>query len=154
MTKKILFFLFLTAVIAIWLFFYNYKKESENPTQNQVCFKNNCFSVELAKTQAQRAKGLMFQTSLPPEQGMLFVFETEGEYPFWMKNTQIALDIIWLDRDRRVVFISAITLPCKEDPCPVIKPDKLSSYVLEINAGIAEETGLKIGDQMVFKLAD
>src|ERR1035437_263623 len=61
---------------------------------NSVCFKQNCFSVELAKTSAEQERGLMYRTELDKDKGMLFIFYNEGIYPFWMKNTLIPLDMI------------------------------------------------------------
>ena len=67
--------------------------------QEKVCFQDNCFNVELVATPGERAKGLMFRRSLGYKQGMLFVFEDESIHSFWMKNTFIPLDIIWLNID-------------------------------------------------------
>ena len=62
--------------------------------------------------------GLMFRENMDSDRGMLFIFEKEGEYPFWMKNTLIPLDIIWINKDKEVVFISENAQPCEEGkPC-------------------------------------
>lgn len=91
----------------------------------------------------------MFRKNLKPESGMLFIFETEGRYPFWMKNTLIPLDIIWMDARQKVVFISENNLPCGQaTSCPEIIPDQNALYVLEINVGKVKEIGLKTGDFM------
>ena len=79
---------------------------------------------------------------------MLFVFEKEGIYPFWMKNTLIPLDIIWLDRDGKVVFIKEDAQPCTNHICPKINPNKKAKYVLEVNSGIIKQIGLSVGDKM------
>lgn len=113
----------------------------------KVCFKNNCFSVELAKTAEAQGRGLAGRQSLDKNKGMLFIFEQEGIYPFWMKNTLIPLDIIWIDKDRKVVFINKNSRPCGVTDCPRINSENRAKYILEINAGISEELGLKIGDQ-------
>ena len=63
--------------------------------------------VEVADTEATRQRGLMFRDTLAPNEGMLFVFDASGFYPFWMKNTLIPLDILWLEADGRVVSIAA-----------------------------------------------
>lgn len=114
--------------------------------QSQVCFKNNCFNVELARTQAERETGLMNRKKLGKNSGMLFIFDTEGIYPFWMKNTLIPLDMVWIDANKKVVFIKENAEPCQGSVCPSISPDAKAKYVLEINAGIVKNTGLKIGD--------
>ena len=115
---------------------------------NQVCFGSHCFFVKLAKTTAEKEKGLMFVKQLDKNSGMLFIFDKEGAYPFWMKNTLIALDIIWIDSGGKVVFISQGAQPCKNIICPQINTSIKAKYVLEINAGISEEIGLKVGDEL------
>lgn len=104
---------------------------------NQVCMSDHCFDVEIADTDVLRQQWLMYRETLPSQSGMLFVFDKEQKYPFWMKNTLIPLDIIWIDRDNRIVDIQTAT-PCKTEPCPTYDPKADSLYVLEINAGIAQ----------------
>ncbi len=94
----------------------------------------------------------MFREHLEPDEGMLFVFEEEGVHPFWMKNTLIPLDIIWIDNDRSVVFVSKNTPPCEQEPCPTINPGKKAKYVLEVCGGTADRIGLKVGDRLVFQV--
>jgi len=138
----------------VYLFFYNAEillsPTTNQNSQNQVCFGSHCFFVELAKTNAEKEKGLMSRTQLGKNNGMLFIFDKEDVYPFWMKDTLIPLDIIWIDSNYRVVFIGQNTQPCKTFICPLINPLVKAKYVLEINAGLCEELGLKIGDK--FKL--
>jgi hypothetical protein len=111
-------------------------------------------TTELAVTEEERARGLMFREKILPDQGMLFVFEEEGSYAFWMKNTLIPLDMLWLDRDRRIVHIARDVPPCKEDPCPSYGPDRPALYVLELAAGGAKLYDLKLYDKLEFKLPD
>lgn len=89
----------------------------------------------------------MFRKSLEEDKGMFFIFDKEGIYSFWMKNTLIPIDIIWLDKNYDIVFISKNSRPCGNDNCLVINPNINARYVLEINAGISEKIGLKIGDK-------
>lgn len=125
----------------------------EEKKKGEVCFKNKCFKVELAKTEEEQRKGLMFRNNLEDDEGMLFVFREEGVYPFWMKNTFLLLDIIWIDKDFRVVYVSENTLPCEENlPCPSINPGKKAKYVLEVKGKIEERTGLKIGEKVKIKI--
>jgi uncharacterized membrane protein (UPF0127 family) len=116
--------------------------------QNKVCFETNCFDVELAITQEQKSTGLMYRTSLQEDKGMLFIFDEESEYPFWMKDTLIPLDMIWINSNKEVVRI-VTAQPC-EDTCLSINPNKNAQYVLELNAGTANKIGLEIGDKLVF----
>jgi len=108
--------------------------------------------AELAVTDAERARGLMFREKIQADQGMLFVFEAEGLYPFWMKNTLVPLDILWLGRDRRIVHIAADVPPCEADPCPSYGPDIPALFVLELKAGESRARGLKPGDRLEFVL--
>jgi uncharacterized membrane protein (UPF0127 family) len=91
----------------------------------------------------------MFRKSLSDNQGMLFVFEREDSYSFWMKNMLIPLDIIWIDKDKRIVDIKTDVLPCK-DSCQGIMPQENSRYVLEVNAGFVEKNKVRIGDKVDF----
>jgi uncharacterized protein len=115
----------------------------------EVCFESSrCFFVEIAKTPAVQEKGLMFRESLPQDQGMLFVFMQEGIYNFWMKNTLIPLDMIWINENREVIFIKNDAQPCTENFCSEIVPDGAAKYVLEINAGKAKELGIFVGQKI------
>ncbi|MBN2206154.1 MAG: DUF192 domain-containing protein [Candidatus Aminicenantes bacterium] len=109
---------------------------------------------ELAVTDAERARGLMFRETIGPDQGMLFVFPEEGVHSFWMKNTKIALDMLWLDRDRRVIHIEADVPPCLEDPCPSYGPGRPALFVLELKAGSARAHGIRLADRIEFVLPD
>ncbi|MCB9384501.1 MAG: DUF192 domain-containing protein [Bryobacterales bacterium] len=102
--------------------------------------------AELAATAAERARGLMFRPVLDSDKGMLFVFETSNVYRFWMLNTLVPLDILWMNEDREVQFISADTPPCQTQVCPTYGPNQPSRYVLELAAGEAQRRGLTEGD--------
>ncbi len=105
------------------------------------------FQVELAKTPEERAKGLMFRQYLPSNQGMLFIFDQEKRHWFWMKNTLISLDMIFINQEQRVVGIVHQAQPEKTNPLGGWK----SKYILEINGGLAEKYGIKEGDKIKFK---
>ena len=102
-------------------------------------------SVELARTARERARGLMFRRSLPADRGMLFVFEEEGDWPFYMKNTYIPLDLIYIDSDGRVVGCLEDLRPFDETARSVAAPAR---YVLEVNAGSVRRWGLRPGDRV------
>ena len=89
----------------------------------------------------------MYRESLGEDEGMLFVFEEEGEYNFWMKNTIIPLDMIWIDSEGRIVHIEYDAQPCEEN-CELIRPEIEARYVLEINSGLSEKLGIKVGDSV------
>jgi uncharacterized membrane protein (UPF0127 family) len=104
--------------------------------------------VEIAADEATRQRGLMFRESMAPNEGMVFVFDRPGIYPFWMKNTLISLDMLWLDQSGRIVHIAHSVPPCKADPCPSYPPDAEAVYVVEVVAGFARTHKLKVGDQL------
>ena len=110
--------------------------------------------VEIADTPELRQRGLMFRERLAPNEGMVFIFEDTGFYPFWMKNTLISLDMIWLDERRRIVSIAHSVPPCKADPCPNYPPRTDARYVVEFVSGFAKRHNLKEGDQVVFRGID
>lgn len=107
-------------------------------------------AVEVAADDATREQGLMFRDQLAPNRGMIFLFPQSGEYPFWMKNTLIPLDMIWIDEGKKIVHVSSNVPPCKADPCPSYPPNANAKYVLEVAAGVAAKHGLKKGDVLRF----
>lgn len=107
--------------------------------------------VEVVSDQLTRAQGLMFRSSLGNDRGMLFVFPETAAHSFWMKNTLIPLDIIWIDEGGAIVHIARDVPPCKADPCPSYPPKAAARYVLELAAGQAAARGLGEGDRLVFE---
>jgi hypothetical protein len=108
------------------------------------------FTVAIADDDATRARGLMFVEEMPDDEGMLFIFPDERMRSFWMKNTRIPLDIIYIDRDLEIVSISADTPPCRSRNrrCPSYPSTGPAQYVLEINGGLAAEYGIEPGDRI------
>jgi len=113
----------------------------------KVCFQENCFTVEVADTVKKQQQGLMFRENLERDSGMIFVFAKEGNYPFWMKDTLIPLDIIWINKNQEVVFIKENADPCAEI-CESIDPKQNAKYVLELNGGLIDNLGLKLGEKV------
>ncbi|HEY4643053.1 MAG TPA: DUF192 domain-containing protein [Thermoanaerobaculia bacterium] len=107
--------------------------------------------VEVASDDATREQGLMYRDHLAADRGMIFLFPIPGEYAFWMKNTLIPLDMIWMDADHRIVHIAHDVPPCKADPCPNYPPNAKASSVLELAAGVAAKHHLKDGDVLRFE---
>jgi uncharacterized membrane protein (UPF0127 family) len=104
--------------------------------------------AEVAETDAEHERGLMFRQSLGEEDGMIFVFTAPGLHAFWMKNTLIPLDMLWLDEAGRVVSIAESVPPCKIPECPTYPPRAQATYVLEVNAGFTKKHGLRLGDTL------
>jgi len=109
------------------------------PPQGPTCHlpDGTSITVELARSDEEKALGLMFRDTLPSNFGMLFLFDRDEYLPFWMKNTLLPLDFVWLDKHGAVVDVKASVPPCKLDPCPSYKPSKPARYMLELPAGAA-----------------
>ena len=109
------------------------------------------YSVEIAQTDAQRARGLMFRDHMDPGHGMLFIHGEQRVLAYWMKNTRIALDIFYFDAAHRLVSVSKNTPPCDlGNACPPFRSDGPATYVLELNAGLADRIHAKKGDLLSF----
>jgi uncharacterized membrane protein (UPF0127 family) len=102
--------------------------------------------VEIAETDEARARGLMFRDSLAEDEGMLFVFDEPERYGFWMKNVRVALDLLWLDRRGRIVWIVEAAPPCAGERCPTYRSAVNASFVLEVAAGFVHRHGIAVGD--------
>lgn len=103
--------------------------------------------VEIADDNQERDDGLMFREALGKNSGMLFVFEDEDYRSFWMKNTLIPLDILFINDDLEIVDIKN-AVPCKEDPCALYKSSAPARYALEINSNFTIENGVNTGDKL------
>ncbi|HEX8620295.1 MAG TPA: DUF192 domain-containing protein [Thermoanaerobaculia bacterium] len=108
-------------------------------------------SVEIAADDELRAQGLMYRDQLRPGTGMLFLFNEDDEHAFWMKNTLIPLDMVWIDASQRVAAVKYNVPPCKIANCPSYPPGVPSRYVLEVAGGVAQQHGIKAGDQLRFE---
>jgi uncharacterized membrane protein (UPF0127 family) len=109
------------------------------------------YALEVVRTPEEQAQGLMFRESLAEKTGMLFAFGNRAVHRFWMKNTMIPLDMIWMDADGKVIFVSADTPPCKTDPCPSYGPDAPAASVLEIAGGKAAKERISVGSVLRFQ---
>ena len=118
----------------------------------QVCINNHCVEVQVVQKYDELMRGLQFRKSLPQNAGMLFVFSQSAVYPFWMKDTLIPLDMIWLDESKQVVHIERNVPPCRQDPCPVYTPSAKAFYVLEINGQCVEKLGIQAGNKAEFRI--
>ena len=108
-------------------------------------------TVEIASDDDTRQQGLMFRDHLADDRGMIFFFPQTGEFPFWMKNTLIPLDMIWIDEGLHIAHVAHDVPPCKADPCPSYPPDAPAKYVLEVAAGVAARHHLKNADALRFE---
>lgn len=162
-----LFFIFLgaIAVTAVLVFIYprffifregenkEGEKILENIEKNSVYFPEQdlYIKVEIARDPYAWAKGLMFRENLPESEGMLFIFPNEGARSFWMKNTLIPLDLIFISKDGKVVDIKENFEPCKNLTCPSYSSKEPAMYVLEVKRGVVEKFKILVGDSVVFR---
>ena len=122
-----------------------------DPARHWVELDGTRYKVELAQDDASRARGLMFRDSMPADHGMLFIHDREEMQAYWMKNTKIALDILYFDSERRLVSQQRDVPPCSAgDMCPPYPSSGPARYVLELNAGQAEKLKLKDGTPLTF----
>ncbi len=108
--------------------------------------------VEVARNEIERSIGMMWRTSLRPRAGMLFVFEDQAQQSFWMKNTLVDLDMIFIDRNKRITGIAA-DVPRSAPDTPdsrVAVRQGLARFVLELPAGAAARYGLRAGQRLRF----
>ena len=103
--------------------------------------------VKVVSTPQEKEQGLMFQDHLGKDEGMWFVFEEPRPYSFWMKNTLIPLDMIFVDSNLDIVDILPAD-PCTADPCPIYTPKADAKYVLEVNQNFTVRAGVKAGNNV------
>ncbi len=133
------------------IFFASYSVAQQD-LNYKVCYKDVCFKTEVMSTPAQREQGLMFRETLPEKQALLFEFEANGRFAFWMKNVKFPIDMIWIDENKTIVHIEANVPPCQKDPCQVYVPAVYARYVLEIPAGAAKDADMQPGGQFSFEI--
>ena len=110
--------------------------------------------AELANTPQKRAEGLMYREHLADDRGMLFTFSQAETWVFWMKNTKIPLDLIWINEKKQIIHMEQRVPICTrtDDSCPQYRPNEGALYVLELAAGRAEELRLQRGSKLQFKV--
>lgn len=116
--------------------------------------RDRCVFAEIAATPETRMRGLMFRHALSEGRGMLFVYPRSDYWNFWMKNTEMPLDIIWLDGSRRVVHIARDAQPCMREPCRIYRSGEKAAYVLELASGMSAKWRLGTGDRLIFRLPE
>ena len=174
MKTKVLLIIFISAAILgslqIWITFDCMSKEGESRLLNCTLTNGNLsisqdepklfiqskestslVYVEIADESNERNQGLMFRENLEWDRGMFFVFDDERILSFWMKNTLIPLDMLFIDVDFRIVDIKENVPPCKDDPCPSYSSEHPAKYVLEVNSGFVLENNIKIDDTISFE---
>lgn len=119
------------------------------PDAPHVKINSNVIVVDVAQTQDEKSLGLMFRDHLDEDKGMIFLFDKDQELSFWMKNTLIPLDMIFINNNYEIVDIQT-AIPCERNPCEHY--DSFAQYVLEVNAGYSEKHNIQVGDKVEFVL--
>jgi len=105
------------------------------------------FKVEVADSEPEQEKGLMYRKSIGNREGMIFLYNSEKIQTFWMKNTYIPLDMLFIDKSKKIVGMLKNVPPLNEEQRSVSVP---SQYVLELKSGVADELGVQVGDLVGF----
>ena len=109
--------------------------------------------AEVADTPEKLLFGLAFQEHLPPNKGMLYIFDQSAPHRVWTKAFRIPVDVIWVDESKLVVHVVEAAEPCSQDPCPWYgPPSRNARYVIEANAGFAKREGVVPGTKLKFTL--
>ncbi len=161
MSKKIIFLVLLAVVLFIVsIIFFQRKIPSEvriSPQMSQLTHEAKVkiggkeILVEIAETPEEKAKGLSGKTLLAENEGLLFSFAQETLPAFWMKDMKIALDLIWIDKEKIIYINENVSPPLsgqKEANLPLYRPPQPINYVLEVNAGFSQTNGIKVGDSV------
>ncbi|MBP6979639.1 DUF192 domain-containing protein [Candidatus Curtissbacteria bacterium] len=109
-------------------------------------------NADVASDANSRAVGLGGRESLAKDAGMLFVFDSEAKHSFWMKNVKFPLDIIWLDKNKKVVHFVKNAQPDTGGALDIYTPPKKAYYVLEVNGGMIDEFGLTLDNKATFEI--
>lgn len=109
-------------------------------------YEDSCFILEVADTIDLRRQGLSSRPPLRDNNGMLFLYDLPGEYGFWMKDMNFAIDIVWLDEDDEAITIESRVSP--QSYPHVFYPTGNAKKVIEVTAGVVEELGVKVGDRL------
>lgn len=121
---------------------------AKSPT---IQIKGQTYTIEIAEDDASRAHGLMERESMPADHGMLFVFQDDAPRAFWMKNCKFPQDMLFFDAERRLISVQRNVPPCVSDPCPAYSSGAPARYVLELNAGQADQIGAHPGDELTIR---
>ena len=139
--------LLIIMMVGGYFIYNNYSKNS-----NKVCIENKaCFYVEIADSPSERERGLSGKQSLETDRGMLFIFEKETLPGFWMNDMNFPIDMIWIDKNKKIIGIEESLEPCEEGKeCPVFYPKREAMYVLEINSGLSKTYDFGENDSVSF----
>ncbi len=143
--KTTVFIIALIILSSIFAFCFLYEQDS----QKMIEVNHYKLTVDISKNYEELGKGLSGRKSLQENEGMLFVFPEEGFRAFWMVDMNFPLDIIWMNKNCKVVYIAKNLPPCEDRrTCPLVRPYKSSQYVLETVAGFTEKHQVYVGESL------
>jgi uncharacterized protein len=143
MKRTIVYLLILLGIFTVWFY-------TKNPLTTRVEIKGHFFTVDIAATGAEKAKGLGERDNMPQNHGMLFPYDHKEQYGFWMKGMRFPIDIIWIE-DHTIVDISKNVPIATSGALPSYYPKKPVNKILELNAGTVDRLGIEIGDTAVVR---
>jgi uncharacterized membrane protein (UPF0127 family) len=109
--------------------------------------------AQVADSPEKQVVGLFFAKELPPDGAMLFIYDDEDSHPVWTKSSHFPIDILWMDRDRKILHIEENVPSCAEDPCPRYGPEEPAAlYVMQAASGFVRRNNLKTEMSMIFRL--
>lgn len=146
MKNKFVFLILITALIVTGILLFHWKKSNFTNESRIISMKGRRFLVESAVTSDEKSRGLGMRDNLCRDCGMMFEFAESGTHAFWMKDMRFPIDIIWMQNGKVVHIEKSVPADSKV----ILKPLAESDNVLEVNAGSADEIGLKVGDRIEF----
>lgn len=158
MSHKVEFYLFIllagifgAAVIFTFVFFV-FPRQNKTLPKSEITIGGKTLSVEVARSSLERMHGLSGRDALGSD-GMLFIFDKESRYGFWMKDMKFAIDMIWIDKGKVTGFSeNAVPEPDKQIwNLKVYYPPDVADSVLEVSAGFVSQNNIKAGDEVVLK---
>lgn len=149
--RAILYSLLIFILLSSVYFFYQHRSRSvvgSPPEYVQLLGGTTTITIEYARTPDEQLKGLSGRAALPEGNGMLFVFDSLDAHPFWMPDMKFAIDMIWIGKDKKIVYIKDNATP--ESYPAVFKSGTPALYVLEVPSGFAAKSGWIVGTPLVF----
>ena len=128
------------------------RQQQRRPHYTQVKIGTTTVDAVISATDAEQIRGLQFKKKLEANEGMLFIYQPDKILTHWMKDMLIPLDMIWMDKNKKIINISANVPVCQTPPCAVYSSEQPAEYVLEVNAGFADQHKIKPGMTMNFSL--
>jgi len=141
-------FAIIATIVTVFFGFAFWDKNQEILVSKTLKIGETVLNIEVANTNAARIKGFSGRNSIRDEEGLLFVFDEEGYYGIWMKDMNFAIDIAWLDKDKKIIHIESSVEP---DTYPkIFNSPTPALYVLEAKANFFEKNKIKIGETIKF----